>query len=205
MKHKHTLENCLERINLCGPNRNSCSKTDHDATMMHMKEDYYMKSGVFQDRSDQTTLMKFLDNYRSLYNKHPHVLVADAGYGSYDNYFYCVEHGIEAYVKYTMYSKEKEKSYQKQSYNKANWKKNKQGQYICPKGYTFRCIKESVDKRSRYYRINQQHSCGKCSTCEQKSMCTKAKGDRIIHVNPNRVFQMIEIHLFRYSPLSFNI
>ena len=145
MKHKHTLENCLERINLCGPNRNSCSKTDHDATMMHMKEDYYMKTGifkagyniqvsvsdeyisyagVFQDRSDQTTLMKFLDNYRSLYNKHPHVLVAYAGYGSYDNYFYCVEHGIEAYVKYTMYSKEKEKSYQKQIYNKANWKKN---------------------------------------------------------------------------------
>lgn len=127
-KYKETLQNCLERIELCGPDRNSCSKTDHDATMMHMKEDYYMKTGIFkagynaqiavsneyiqlaciyQDRADQKTLIKFLEEFRALYNRMPKTVVADAGYGSYDNYFFCLENNIEAYIKYTMYSKEK--------------------------------------------------------------------------------------------------
>jgi hypothetical protein len=29
--------------------------------------------------------------------------VADAGYGSYNNYLYCEEHGMEKYMKFTMY------------------------------------------------------------------------------------------------------
>ena len=32
--------------------------------------------------------------------------VADAGYGSYNNYLYCEEHGMEKYMKFTMYKKE---------------------------------------------------------------------------------------------------
>lgn len=42
--YRDTLESCLTRIQICGEGRNSYSKTDHDATMMHMKEDYYMKT-----------------------------------------------------------------------------------------------------------------------------------------------------------------
>ncbi|MGX8834147.1 transposase [Amedibacillus sp. YH-ame6] len=205
IKYKGILENCMERINLCGPDRNSCSKTDHDATMMHMKEDYYMKTGifkagynaqisvsdeyisyacVFQDRADQKTLMKFLERYRALYASYPKTVVADAGYGSYDNYFYCLEHNIEAYIKYTMYSKEKETKYQKRKYLKANWEQNEYGQRICPAGHVFTYEEEHEDKRSKYPRINQKHSCGKCSECERKDECTKSKGDRSITVNP---------------------
>lgn len=156
MKYKETLQNCLERIELCGPDRNSCSKTDHDATMMHMKEDHYMKTGIFkagynaqiavsseyiqlaciyQDRTDQKTFIKFLEAFRALYNRMPKTVVADAG-------------------------------------------------YICPAGHEFSCINETVDKRSKYYRINQTHSCGKCKDCPLKSQCTKAKGNRTISVNP---------------------
>ena len=47
-------------IETCGEERNSYSKTDHDA-----------------------------------YPKYP---VADAGYGSYNNYLYCEEHGMEKYI-----------------------------------------------------------------------------------------------------------
>lgn len=204
MKQKETLQNCLERIELCGPDRNSCSKTDHDATMMHMKEDYYMKTGIFkagynaqiavsseyiqmaciyQDRADQKTLIKFLESFRELYGRTAKTVVADAGYGSYDNYFYCLENDIEAYIKYTMYSKEKETSYQKKKFVKANWTKNENGRYICPAGHEFSCIGETVDKRSRYYRINQTHSCGRCGECPLKSQCTKAE-ERTITVNP---------------------
>ena len=34
-------------LNICG-DRNSYSKTDHDATMMNMKYDYYNQTGVFK-------------------------------------------------------------------------------------------------------------------------------------------------------------
>ncbi|MEG0275216.1 MAG: transposase, partial [Longicatena sp.] len=204
-KYRVTLEECLTRIQICGEDRNSYSKTDHDATMMHMKEDYYMKTGifkpgynvqigvcdeyisyacVFQDRSDQKTLIKFMERYRALYDIYPEKLVADAGYGSYDNYMYCLTHKMEAYIKYTMYSKEKEKKYKKNLYSKANWMKDESGRYICPAGHAFTCTSESVDKRSKYLRINQSHSCGKCKNCEQKSACTTAKENRIITVNP---------------------
>lgn len=161
VKLKTILVNCLERIELCGPHRNSCSKTDHDATMMHMKEDYYMKTGIFkagynaqiavsseyiqyagiyQDRADQKTFMKFIEEFKALYNRYPKTAVADAGYGSYDNYFYCVEHDIEAYIKYTMYSKEKERKYQKDIFKIVNWKRNEYGEYQCPAGHVFHYI-----------------------------------------------------------------
>ena len=35
----------------------------------------------------------------------PKYQVADAGYGSYNNYLYCEEHGMEKYMKFTMYKK----------------------------------------------------------------------------------------------------
>lgn len=204
MKLRNALASCMERIHLCGPNRNSCSKTDHDATMMHMKEDYYMKTGIFkagynaqiavsdeyiqyacvmQDRSDQKTLIPLLERFKKLYQRYPKVVVADAGYGSYDNYLYCLEHQMEAYIKYIMYSKEKEKKFQKNIYHKKNWK-NEQGEYVCPAGHKFVYQSESIDKRSRYYRINQTYSCGKCVGCEFKEKCTKAKENRNITVNP---------------------
>ena len=31
--------------------------------------------------------------------------VADAGYGSYNNYLYCEEHGMEKHMKFPMYKK----------------------------------------------------------------------------------------------------
>lgn len=80
-----------------------------------------------------------------------------------------------------MYSKEKEKKYEKNLYNKANWMKDKSSRYICSAGFT--CISESVDKHSKYLRINQSHSCGKCENCEQKNVCTTAKRKRIITEN----------------------
>ena len=81
------LYECAEKINVCGDNRNSYSKSDHDATMMHMKEDYYggtnlfkagynvqlgvsdeyiMNVSVVQDRNDQNTLIPFLEKYKEM-------------------------------------------------------------------------------------------------------------------------------------------
>ena len=48
----------------------------------------------FQERSDQKTFIKFLDQYLEQYRKLPAVVIADVGYGDYDNYMYCLTHII---------------------------------------------------------------------------------------------------------------
>ena len=40
MSFWHKLAEYVTKINICGTNRNSYSKTDHDATFMRIKKDY---------------------------------------------------------------------------------------------------------------------------------------------------------------------
>lgn len=105
-------------------NRNSCSKTDVDATFMHMKYDYYNHTNVFKpgyniqtgvsegfirniyissDSNDLKTYIPFMEKYKQAYGVLPSKTPADAGYGSYDNYKYCKENNIELYMKYSGY------------------------------------------------------------------------------------------------------
>ena len=98
--------------------RNSFSKTDPDATFMHMKYDYYNHTNVFKpgynvqigvnngyiayqyissDANDMRTLQPFTEGYKELYGQYPKMEVTDAGYGSYENYSYCKSKGSKAY------------------------------------------------------------------------------------------------------------
>lgn len=129
-KHLNKLLEYEEKERICGPYRNSYYKTDHDATAMSLKADYYsghgsnMKAaynvqfivssglvlmyGVFQNRTDYHTMISMLDRYKLYYNSYPINLCADAGYGIYDNYKYMEDNSINNYVKYQSWAKEKE-------------------------------------------------------------------------------------------------
>jgi len=111
-----------EKERICGENRNSYFKTDHDATAMVLKEDYYSKLshdfhagynvqvlvssllimmyGVFQDRTDFNTLIPMNEKYFKYYGKYPINECDDAGYGNYANYKYIKAHKINNYVKF---------------------------------------------------------------------------------------------------------
>ena len=111
-----------EKEKICGENRNSYYKTDHDATAMVLKEDYYSKLshdfhagynvqvlvssllilmyGVFQDRTDYKTFTLMNDLYFKNYKNYPVNECDDAGYGNYINYKYMKEHNIKNYVKF---------------------------------------------------------------------------------------------------------
>ena len=47
-----------------------------------------------------------MEKFNGIYGKYPEYPVADAGYGSFNNYLYCEEHGLKKYMKFTMYEKE---------------------------------------------------------------------------------------------------
>jgi transposase len=107
-------------------NRNSYSKTDTDATFMRMKEDH-MRNGqlkpaynlqistnkqfvlhysIHPNPTDTKTLESHLQGFEESYRKVPKELVADAGYGSEENYNLLKSKKIKAYVKYNYFRKD---------------------------------------------------------------------------------------------------
>lgn len=194
--YKYTLH-----FDICG-DRNSFSKTDPDATFMHMKYDYYNHTNVFKpgynvqigtsdgfirniyvssDCNDITTYIPFMDKYYQAYGKYPEKTPADAGYGSYDNYMYCREHQIELYMKYSGYYKENEKTNKKNQF-KISKMRQEDGTYRCPGGYEFEFVKETVNTKGIYPKTNETLENKHCEGCPLKSQCTKSKGNRkIVH------------------------
>ena len=112
--------------------RNSYSKTDEDATFMRMKDDY-MKNGqlkagynvqiategqyalaysIFPNPTDTLTLIPFLNEIEQHYFDLPKHIVADAGYGSEQNYNDILSNRKrEALITYNLYLKEQKKKY----------------------------------------------------------------------------------------------
>ncbi|WP_446806060.1 transposase [Dialister sp.] len=126
------LEEYVEKIQICGTSRNSYSKTDTDATFMRIKSDYMgndqllpaynVQIGVADEfiavidvnqyRSDMDCFVPLMEEFHEVYGAYPKYPVADAGYGSFNNYIYCEQHGMEKYMKFPMYKKEtKDKKY----------------------------------------------------------------------------------------------
>ena len=201
----------IEKIEICGPNRNSYSKTDHDATFMRMKDDYMgngqLKAGynvqlgvsdeyillvdVYQDRSDSTTFISFMDRFKSLYSFMPKYPIGDAGYGNFDNYSYCKENGLELYLKYNYYAKEKTKKFQKQRFHTRNFIYHANETIKCPENHKMTYLYTSYNNQGVYTKELKHYMCEHCHDCEYKDECTKAKdGIRKIQVNwENRAFE----------------
>ena len=149
------LKEYAEKLRICGPERNSYSKTDQDATFMRMKRDYMGNDqllpayniqigvadgyiavvDVLQYRSDMDCFVPLMERFQKQYGFYPRYPVADAGYGSYNNYLYCREHGMERFMKFPMYEKEtKDRKYSADPFRAVNFRTNEQGELICPNG-----------------------------------------------------------------------
>jgi len=178
--------------------RNSYSKTDHDATFMRMKDDY-MRNGqlkpgyniqiategqyalaydIFPNPTDTRTLIPFLDKIESQFFKLPEYIVADAGYGSEQNYDDILKkRGRTPLITYNNYIKEQKRKYKRNKFNTANWKYNKEGDfYVCPNGQklTFHYYSNRTDRYGfkRKFKVYQSEN---CNDCPLRSYCTKAK------------------------------
>lgn len=120
-----------EKYNGIFDGRNSFSKTDADATFMHMKEDHMRNSqlkpgynvqigveggyvvgvDIFSERSDQLTLIPFLNKLRDNFPYQFKNVIADAGYESEENYLYLEQNKYNPYIKPQMYEQWKKKSF----------------------------------------------------------------------------------------------
>jgi len=185
--------------------RNSYSKTDSDATFMRLKEDH-MKNGqlkaaynpqistenqfithvsIHQKPNDTTTLKPHLDGFEKAYGKQSREVVADAGYGSEENYEMLEDKGITAYVKYNYFHAEQKKKMKNNPFLVQNLFYNKeQDFYVCTMGQ--RMENAGTGKRRSGNGYESQityYEAKNCSNCPLRGSCHNAKGNRRIEVN----------------------
>jgi hypothetical protein len=149
---------------------------------------YTLAYGVYSNPTDTRTLIPFLDEIEQNYFKLPKHIVADAGYGSEQNYDDILsKRKREALITYNMYEKEKKKKYLKNQFNPDNWQYDEVSDtYICPnqQSVIFRYHSVRTDKTG-FQREFKIYECENCSGCPFRSSCTKAKegNNRKVMVN----------------------
>ncbi|SCJ52803.1 Transposase domain (DUF772) [uncultured Eubacterium sp.] len=198
------LEEYIEKAHICGEGRNSYSKTDHDATFMRIKTDYMgndqllpaynVQIGVADEyiavvdvnqyRSDMDCFVPLMEKFKNTYGHYPEYPVGDAGYGSYNNYIFCEQNGMEKYMKFPMYRKEtKDREYHEDPFRAVNFKIDGDGNLRCPNGKAFHLAYRKDVKGNRYGRQEEVYVCEDCTDCPYAQQCKKTDKDRSIRIN----------------------
>lgn len=185
--------------------RNSYSKTDHDATFMRMKEDamlngqikpgyniqigtenrYIVGFTIHLNPTDTKTLIPHLKHLEEKIGRLPENIVADAGYGSEENYEYLEEKKLGNYVKYNKFHWEKKKKNHENPYLSDNLP------YV-PETDSFVCRNEKqlvhVGNRkyvteAGYKTRRDYYRCEDCSNCPYAAECKNTDQNRTIQVS----------------------
>ena len=204
IEYTDKLKKYAEHIRTCGEERNSYSKTDNDATFFRMKRDYMGNDqllpgyniqlglcdeyisvfDVKQYASDMDCFQPLIEKFNSTYHRYPLYPVADAGYGSFNNYLYCEEHGMQKYMKFTMFKKETEdKGYHNDPFRAVNFLINENGNPVCPNGKEFHYLYSRPVRGNKFGRTEEMYQCEDCSNCERKASCCKCEGNRVVRIN----------------------
>lgn len=178
--------------------RNSYSKTDHDATFMRMKEDH-MKNGqlkpgynvqigtenqfivgysIHQKPGDTSCMKEHLETVKTMLDgKLSKNIIADAGYGSEENYEYLEENKLGHYVKYNTFHKEASKKWKADITKAQNFSYIKdRDEYVCGYGRQLVFLYEHKRKSDNGYEsIIRVYECLNCSGCPPGKVCKVGK------------------------------
>ena len=203
-EYRNKLGEYVEKLEICGNDRNSYSKTDKSATFMRVKRDYMgndqllpaynVQVGVADEyiavvdinhyRSDMDCFVPLMEKFHDMYGFYPTYPVADAGYGSYNNYIYCQEHGMEKYMKFPMYKKETtDKKYHDDPYRAVNFRIDEDGNLRCPNDRKMIFSYRKDVKNNNYGRQEEIYVCEDCKGCPYAAQCKKTDKNRTIRLN----------------------
>ena len=125
-----------------------------------------------------------MEKFYQTYGFYPKYPIADAGYGSYNNYIYCEQHGMEKYMKFPMFEKEtKDKKYHNNPFRAVNFKIDEEGTLRCPNGKAFHFAYRKAVRGNQYGRQEEVYVCEDCSGCPYAEQCKKTEKNRTIRLN----------------------
>lgn len=191
--------------------RNSFSKTDNDATFMRMKEDH-MKNGqlkpgynvqlaiegeyivgtsVSSERSDTLTIIPLINKIEKNIGQQYKDVTLDAGYESEENYTYFEQKGQTCYIKPLNYERSKTRKYQNDMTLRENMKYDPENdEYTCENDKKLHVVATTKRKsKSNFESEITVYECENCLDCPYKKNCTKAKGNRQLHISKKFIEQ----------------
>ena len=210
------LKEYNQKIHICGE-RNSYSKTDHDATFMRMKEDamgngqlkpaYNLQHGVDSEYitwltigpqpTDTTTLIPFLKDAEKHLNFKYKNITADAGYESEENYLFLEENGQLSYIKPANYEISKTRKYRNDIGKIENIEYDEALDiYTCRNGkkLTVDHIRHSKSK-TRYVSVKTIYRCENCESCPYKKDCIKGNNCKTPLEERTKTLQVVKTFL----------
>ena len=202
------LQKYEQQLEIIGE-RGSYSKTDTDATFMRMKEDH-MRNGqlkpaynvqistknqiitnfsMHQRPGDTATMESHLEQFKGLYQEQSGTIVADAGYGSEQNYEYAENENIEAFIKYNYFHKEQKRTHRKNAFLPGNLYYNNIDNYlVCPMGQHMKFIGVGNRESDLGYKYKVSiYQAANCTGCPMRGQCHKGKNNRRIELNHNLI------------------
>jgi len=191
--------------------RSSYSRTDKDASCLRMKEDrgaakawpkpgynvqigtegqYIMGFSVHQNAGDTTCLIPHLEKMRKRLGRLPKRIVADAGYGSEENYAYFEKFELENYAKYNTFYQDTHTYRKPELIRKHQFRSEKFGydaekdEFICPGNKRLFFVNTTREKTENgFHTERRNYQCRDCLGCPLKPQCTKAKENRSISIS----------------------
>lgn len=139
---------------------------------------------------DTTCFVPHLENVRKHMGILPQNVVADAGYGSEENYAYLDEHKAGNYVKYNTFYQDTHKYrdpdiLRKHQFRAENFDYDpEKDEFICPANQRLHFLKEIPYVTDNHYQTTRRiYECDPCNQCPMKPQCTRAKDHRQIQIN----------------------
>ena len=193
-RYLQRMKDYVYRLHVCGE-RNSYSKTDHDATFMRMKEDamlngqlkpaynvqhavdagYITWVSISAYTTDTRTLIPLLREMEKNLKFKYRDIVADAGYESEENYLFLTDNGQLSYIKPTNYEISKTRKYKTDIGRRENMAYDREtDSYTCRNNR--RLAVTGIKKHrtsSGYVGTATVYKCADCSGCPYKLKCIK--------------------------------
>ena len=186
------LKEYTEKLHVCG-DRNSYSKTDHDATFMRLKEDamlngqlkpaynlqhavdaqYITWLDISPRPNDALALVPLLKDMEEHLPFKYQEIVADAGYESEEAYVFMEQNGQEAYVKPQNYEISKTRRYRQDIGRRENMTYiEEEDCYICTNHRKLSFVRDRISRSKNGYPSKVSiYECKDCSGCSYKEQC----------------------------------
>jgi hypothetical protein len=150
------------------------------------EDQFILGYGMYQKAADTSVFIPFIEKVKTQLRGVPKNIIADAGYGSEENYDYIKSNSIGNYVKYNNFDYEKSNDYKKKIFLSDHFEYDKvKDKYMCPAGQLLDFIgtKKTISENG-YKFLKRVYKSRCCDPCPHKEKCCKSKNDRKIEISP---------------------
>jgi transposase len=199
-EHKAAIDKYDRQQQISGQ-RSGYSKTDEDATAMKMKNDEILPAynvligtedqfitnySIHQKTNDAACFKEHMEQLEVHTSQLPQNVIADSIFGTEENSELLEQKGIDNYMKFPLYHRERTRKYKNNLFSKDNFFYDQQTDtYTCPnnKKLLFRHIRKDKNKNG-FVSHSRSYECEDCSSCPFADKCKKSvDNNRTVLVN----------------------